>query len=189
MQPEESDRQPAELGLTVTDVSWPGEALFDEFDNADEFADYVPVVVAYQVDSPEGEDRHDFILGEVNGVLSDGAYADQLQGDFGIETGGMQMGRDLDEACYRAELPDPWTTELGCIVMLVPDGQTLDSLAWDAPASTRATTSPLTIRGPRTCRHHWSSRSRSRDRRERTGKAFGDRDFSPALRRTRVIPV
>ncbi|MFJ4252623.1 hypothetical protein [Microbacterium sp. NPDC090003] len=113
-------------------MSWPGEALFDEFDNADEFADYVPVVVAYQVDSPEGEDRHDFILGEVNGVLSDGAYADQLQGDFGIETGGMQIGRDLDEACYRAELPDPWTTELGCIVMLVPDGQTLDSLAWDA---------------------------------------------------------
>lgn len=127
-----SDREPAELGLTVTDVSWPGEALFDQFDNADEFAGYEPVVVAFQVDSPAGEDRHGFSLGEVYGVLSDGEYAEQLQGDFGIETGGFPIGRDLDEACYRGEVPDPWTSELGCVVMLVPDGQTLDSLGWDA---------------------------------------------------------
>lgn len=127
-----SGRQPAEVGLTVTDVSWPGEALFDSFDNAAEFADYEPVVVAYQVDSPAGEDRHGFMLGDLFGVLSGGEYADQLQGDFGIETGGMDIGRDLNEACYRGEMPDPWTSELRCTVMLVPEGQTLTSLEWNA---------------------------------------------------------
>lgn len=127
-----SGREPAELGLTVIDVSWPGEALLDDFDNAKDFADDEPVVVAYQVDSPADEDRHGFHLGDIHGVLSDGEYADQLQGDFGIETGGMQVGRDLDEACYRGEVPDPWTSELGCVVFLVPDGQSLVSLEWNA---------------------------------------------------------
>lgn len=127
-----SGSQPAELGLTVTDVSRPGDALFDDFDNAEDFADYEPVVVAYQVDSPAGEDRYDFLLGDLYGVLSDGEYAEQLQGDYGFDTGGMDIGRDLDEACYRGEMPDPGTSELRCAVMLVPEGQTFDSLEWNA---------------------------------------------------------
>ncbi|MFJ2369774.1 hypothetical protein [Microbacterium sp. NPDC087665] len=122
--------EPAELGLTVTDISWPGKALFDEFDNGDEFADYEPVAVAYQVDSPADEKRVGFSLGDFYGVLSDGQYADQLQGDCGFESGGI--GRDLDEICYEGELPDPWTSELYCTVILVPDGQTLDFLGWNA---------------------------------------------------------
>lgn len=127
-----SGSQPAELGLTVTNVSWPGDALFDDFDNADDFADYEPVVVAYQVDSPAGEERHSFMLGDVYGVLSDGEYADQLEGDYGFDTGGLSIGRDLDEACYRGDMPDPGTSELFCTVMLVPEGQSLDALEWNA---------------------------------------------------------
>lgn len=122
--------QPVELGLTVTDVSWPGEALFDDYDNGDDFAGDDPVVVAYQLDSPAGEDRFDFQVGDVYGILSGGGYAEQLQGDYGFETGGI--GRDLDEVCYPGGVPEPDTTELRCTVLLVPDGQTLTSLGWNA---------------------------------------------------------
>lgn len=125
-----SGYEPAELGLTVTDVTWPGTAMFDDFGNGDEFASYEPVVIAYQVDSPANEERFKFRLGDLYGILSDGEYAEQLQGDYGFESGGI--GHDLDQLCYQGELPDPWTSELRCTVILVPDGQTLGSLGWNA---------------------------------------------------------
>lgn len=123
-------REAAELGLTVTEVTWPGEAVFEDFDNGEDFADYEPVVIAYQIDSPADADLHSFILGDIYGVLANGDYAEELQGDFGFEAGGL--GRDLDELCYPGGVPEPGTSELRCTVLLVPAGQTSVSVEWDA---------------------------------------------------------
>jgi hypothetical protein len=112
------------VAISLRKVEEFDKSLFDQFDNAEDFADYTPVVVVIQYETLDEFDAEGEMpsFESLGGVLSNGEDAEALTSGFIADT---------DSVCpFKLADGGEGKWALSCIVYLVPEGEELETIGF-----------------------------------------------------------